>query len=298
MSRTTTYTTPGGRATRDQLVRAAMETFAARGYRGASLDTIAAEVGVTRQGLLHYFPSKTKLLLAVLQLRDEEDAVALNEFAAREGTSVRQILGELLRHNATRPGLGRLFTVLSAESIEPGHPAHEYFVERYRRVRELFIDWIRAEQASGRITSAPAPESLAVSLIALLDGLQLQALLDPESVNPEQALDDLLAVLGAQERARVWAISITIDRSSWRIGKGVSASGPDSSPHGHTPTGWSSRLGQPPTRSYARTLTFTVGLDTPGPGVSPSSPSKRFDNRVEWQGESSWPCGRATRAGG
>jgi hypothetical protein len=111
---------------------------------------------------------------------------------------VRQILRELLRHNATRPGLGRLYTVLSAESIEPGHPAHAYFVERYRRVRELFITWMRAEQASGRIASALPPESLAASLVALLDGLQLQALLEPGSVNPEQALDDLLAVLGAR----------------------------------------------------------------------------------------------------
>ena len=193
----TTYTTPEGRATRDQLVRAAMDSFAARGFRGASLDTIAAEVGVTRQGLLHYFPSKTKLLLAVLQLREQEDARTFQQFAEREGASLRTILREILRYNATRPGLGQLFTVLSAEGIEPSHPAHEYFVERYRRARELFIGAIRAEQAGGRMTSTLPPETLAVALIALLDGLQLQSLLEPDAVASEQTLDELMAALGA-----------------------------------------------------------------------------------------------------
>ena len=60
--------------TREQVVRVAMEEFAARGYRGASLDMIATRIGVTRQALLHYFPSKVKLLLAVLELREQQDA--------------------------------------------------------------------------------------------------------------------------------------------------------------------------------------------------------------------------------
>ena len=47
-----------GRATRDQLVRAAMEAFSDRGFRGASLDKIAAAIGVTKQALLYHFPSK------------------------------------------------------------------------------------------------------------------------------------------------------------------------------------------------------------------------------------------------
>jgi AcrR family transcriptional regulator len=189
-----TSSTPGGRATRDQLVRAALQAFAARGYRGASMDTIAAEVGVTRQGLLHHFPSKVTLLMAVLELRDEEGAALLASLRERDDP-LGEILLTVVRHNAQRPGLAQLFTVLSAESTDPEHPAHEWFVERYRRGRAIVAEWIASEQARGRITSAIAPERLATAVLALLDGLQLQEQLEPEPLDIERALADLMALL-------------------------------------------------------------------------------------------------------
>ena len=193
----TSYTTPEGRVTRDQLARSAMAAFAARGYHGASLETIATEVGVTRQALLHYFPTKVKLLLAVLELRDQEDSARLDEFADRHDGSLRATLRELVRHNATRPGLVQLYTVLSAEGVDPGHPAHDWFVERYRKTRLAVAEWVRVEQASGRVRSTMAPEHLAVAIIALLDGLQLQALLEPGVTDSERVLEEIMSLLGA-----------------------------------------------------------------------------------------------------
>jgi AcrR family transcriptional regulator len=192
-----TFNTSEGRTTRDQLVLAATEAFAERGYRGASLDAIAAAVGVSRQGLLHHFPSKITLLLAILQHREQADGIALSEFAERHGGSMRTVLRELLRRNAEQREIGWLFTVLVAESVEPGHPAHEYFVERYRQVRAMFAAWISDEQASGRVTSSLPAETLAVALVALLDGVQLQGHLEPGSVDPEQVVDEILNLLGA-----------------------------------------------------------------------------------------------------
>ena len=55
--------------------------FTAHGFRGASLDAVAAAVGISRQGVLHYFPSKTNLLLGVLELRDEESIARAEERA-------------------------------------------------------------------------------------------------------------------------------------------------------------------------------------------------------------------------
>ena len=50
-----------------------METFAERGYQSASLAEIAARVGLTQAGVLHYFSSKASLLTGVLDLRDSTD---------------------------------------------------------------------------------------------------------------------------------------------------------------------------------------------------------------------------------
>ena len=62
-----------GRERRDAILAAANEVFATRGFRGASLATIAKRVGMSEPGLLHHFASKEELLLELLKLRDQHD---------------------------------------------------------------------------------------------------------------------------------------------------------------------------------------------------------------------------------
>lgn len=48
------------------ILETAKRLFAQHGYGGVSIDRIAAEVGISKQGLLYYFPKKTVLYRAVL----------------------------------------------------------------------------------------------------------------------------------------------------------------------------------------------------------------------------------------
>jgi AcrR family transcriptional regulator len=186
--------TPRGRSQRERVLRAAMETFATQGFRGASLDAVAEAVGMTRQGLLHYFPSKVQLLLGVLDLRNEDDKALVAQLIDRSHGFADALLA-LARQNQDRPELIRLFTVLAAESVDIDHPGHDRFVDRYRRARVGFTERIAIEQREGRIDATIAPASLAILLIAVMDGLQLQHLLDPGSVDMLEPLTDLLALL-------------------------------------------------------------------------------------------------------
>jgi hypothetical protein len=45
-------------APQERILRAAKQVFAARGYRGGSLNDVAALAGYTRAGLRHHYPSK------------------------------------------------------------------------------------------------------------------------------------------------------------------------------------------------------------------------------------------------
>jgi len=54
-------------ANRARMVAAAMEEFAARGFKGASMDAIAARTQTTRALINYYFGSKEKLYIAVLE---------------------------------------------------------------------------------------------------------------------------------------------------------------------------------------------------------------------------------------
>lgn len=71
----------GGEKRKSTLVEEAIRQFGREGYNGASLDQIATAVGVRKQTLLYYFPTKDVLLEACLaaagQRVAEEIAAAL-----------------------------------------------------------------------------------------------------------------------------------------------------------------------------------------------------------------------------
>src|SRR6267142_2130197 len=54
-------------ANRARIVKAAIEEFAARGFKGASMDAIAARTHTTRALINYYFGGKEKIYLAVLE---------------------------------------------------------------------------------------------------------------------------------------------------------------------------------------------------------------------------------------
>jgi AcrR family transcriptional regulator len=196
MTRIRPTETARGRTQRDRVLRAAMDIFSAQGYRGASLDAVAEAVGMTRQGLLHYFPSKVQLLLGVLELRQELDHERVEQMFERSH-GIAEVLITLVRRNQVQPELIRMFTVLAAESVDADHPGHDWFVERYRGLRARMTERIAAEQRAGALSGALTAGSIATLLIAVMDGLQIQHLLDPGAVDMVEPLEDLLNRLAA-----------------------------------------------------------------------------------------------------
>src|SRR5262245_783347 len=71
-------------STRETLLEAAVPFFAEHGYAGASLEDLAAQLGVTRGAVYHHFGSKQGLFAAVvetLMARLEAEIVATAEGA-------------------------------------------------------------------------------------------------------------------------------------------------------------------------------------------------------------------------
>jgi AcrR family transcriptional regulator len=177
-----------GRAKRRDILDQATALFGEAGYRGTSLREIAARCGISHPGLLHHFPTKESLLLAVLEHRDEVDAEWIGRGHPRGAAALRRLV-DLVRLNTTRRGIVELFTVLSAEATAADHPAHTYFLDRYRGlVRELETAYSTAARA-GDLRPGVDPALAARELIALMDGLQIQWLLDDTSVDMATAID-------------------------------------------------------------------------------------------------------------
>jgi AcrR family transcriptional regulator len=174
-----------GDARRDAIVDVATEVFGTQGYRAATMLQIAASCGISRTGLLHHFPTKESLLEAVLSRRDETSRV---QFPVEIGTedadrAALQRLISVVRHNAESPAIVNLFSVLSAEAGDPEHPAHHYFVTRYAALRAGLEESLGRLKAGGALVDGTDPQALAVELIALMDGVQVQWVLAPDQID-------------------------------------------------------------------------------------------------------------------
>lgn len=183
------------RQRKEQVIHAAIHYFGQYGYHGARLSDIAQAAGVTEPGLLHHFPNKEILLMEVLAERDRIDHERFDPGLHTELGNPLNSLQKLAEHNETVPGLVQLFTVLVAESIDEQHPGHDFFKRRYQGLRDQTVVVLRNAQERGEIRSDVPAENLVVMLFALMDGLQIQWLYDPQVIPMAHLFDQFLGLL-------------------------------------------------------------------------------------------------------
>lgn len=81
---------------RERIRKAALQVFAADGFRGATIDAIAERTGMSKPNLLYYFSSKEAIYRAVLERLLADWLAPLREMKA-EGDPVREIAAYLDR---------------------------------------------------------------------------------------------------------------------------------------------------------------------------------------------------------
>jgi AcrR family transcriptional regulator len=170
-------------ARRREILDAAVEIFGSKGFTGGTLQEIADQVGMTHAGILHHFGSKHELLLEVLQHRDETDVADLDEQHIPDGMPLFRHLVRTAFVNAHRAGIVQAYVVLSAESVTDDHPGRDFFEKRYQTLRSEVAHAFKVVCAERGIT---APETIgfaSTSILAVMDGLQVQWLLEPDAVD-------------------------------------------------------------------------------------------------------------------
>lgn len=118
--------------TGDRILDAALDAFGTRGYEATSLDDLARELGVRKQTILYWYPSKDALLAAVIDRTAAEVTRRLERAVAAAG-----------------PGFGRIEGIVRAMSrLVARYPAMLGFVREVSRL---------GPPASSRLTAAIAP---------------------------------------------------------------------------------------------------------------------------------------------
>src|SRR5262249_41997839 len=117
---------------------------------------------------------------AMLRYRDE-----LSRPLYPDTVSIQTLLAtvEVVKFNVAHRGTVELYCVLSAEATAPDHPAHQYFADRYQWLRKMLTNALQQMAGRGQLRPGVEPAVAARSALALMDGLQVQWLLNPASVD-------------------------------------------------------------------------------------------------------------------
>lgn len=136
--------------TRERVLAAALASFGGRGYEATSLDQLAVELGIRKQTILYYHPSKAELLDAVIDASSAELAVTLEDALADAGPGwarVEAIIRSVFRLALRRP---ELLGVLR-EVSRLGPPAATRLTENLEPLVKRAREFLEAEMEAGHM---------------------------------------------------------------------------------------------------------------------------------------------------
>jgi AcrR family transcriptional regulator len=149
----------------ERILDTAGRLFYGQGIRAVGVDTIAAEIGISKRTLYNHFPSKDELILAYLSRHFLEPK-----------TSDRPLLEQILRYFdkleswfATDTFRGCPFVNAVAELGDPTHPGTQMAVA-YKERRRL---WLRDALTQLNVAD---PDTLATQVAILVEGAIIAAL--------------------------------------------------------------------------------------------------------------------------
>ncbi len=170
-------------ARRQQIIDAAYQCFARKGFHQTTMRDIYKEAELSPGAVYHYFDSKHEIIAASFDF-DYQRSLGLFDAAIDSRDPLTALIGLIrflfsgLKEAATL-GAGRVNVQGWGEAL-----VNPPLLVTMRRVldisRDATIQIIRKAQAQGQIDSTLDPLALSNTLLSLYYGLELQLALDPE----------------------------------------------------------------------------------------------------------------------
>jgi AcrR family transcriptional regulator len=184
---------------RSRVLQAAGAVFAERGFAAASLDQVAAAAGFTKGAVYSNFGSKDELFLALME---EEAArrVEVVEATLRTTGDLAGALAAVGTELSRRDSTWQLLFLEFWQRAVRDPAVRRAFVASRRTLRARVTEVVERFLTERPIRGGWDAPSLTLVLLALANGLALEALPDPEAV-PETLLTRVLADLVDPERS-------------------------------------------------------------------------------------------------
>ena len=185
---------------RDALVAAVLAEVEERGVDGLTVRRVAARAGMGTGLVHHYFPGgKAELLHAAVVAAVERGVRRMLAVldTSRGSAAVRAVAAELLPITDERRSQWKAWTALWSHVFTNEQLLHEQR-ERLRAWRLVLQSLLDQAVADGELIDGMDTAAAAVRLAALLDGLGLHSLIEPDLLTAERMLvevDGFLAEL-------------------------------------------------------------------------------------------------------
>lgn len=169
---------------REQILDVAFELFAKHGIRNTTTAALAEGCGITEAGLFHHFASKDDILLAVLA-RADASVARIGDAIAESDTIVEALhrLHESAQPLSQNPSLARLRAMVTAEGVTDLGATRAYVTRRTAAIRDRFAAAFSVAIETGEIRPDLDPIALATEVVAFMEGIQIEWVLDPDHVD-------------------------------------------------------------------------------------------------------------------
>lgn len=156
-------------STRDRILDAALRAYGTEGFAATSLDALAADLGIRKQTILYYFPSKQAVFEAVIDTAAVDLAKVFEEEASRGLVGLDQveaIVRRVFRLAVAQPEL----LGLVREVTRPGSLSADRLATQVAPVFDRAREFLQREMDSGHLRSSD-PEMLLLSLYSTVVGV-------------------------------------------------------------------------------------------------------------------------------
>ena len=180
------------------IVDAAMRVLARQGYARTSLMDIASEVGMSKGAVHYHFPTKEALMGQVLQTACDAVATRTRDAWVEGGNpleALRSAVRVLWRARAELSDEAKVVADLLAQSLHEHAlrpPLAQYYRFASAQVEEHLAGHLNALGLQPKIHISKIPRVLH----AMLDGLMMQKIVDPDAV-PEEFVIEALETMAA-----------------------------------------------------------------------------------------------------
>jgi TetR/AcrR family transcriptional regulator, transcriptional repressor for nem operon len=192
--------TAKGKATRQRIVSAASHAFSERGVTASSNDDILAVAGASHSQLYHYFTDRDDLVAAVIADRVEHvlshQASLLADLDSIEGLRLWRDATVALQQDPDRRH-GCPIGSLVGELSERDPRSRQAFAAAFERWHDAIRHGLEQIRELGEISTAADTDSLAVAILAVLEGGLLLTQVTRGTSRLEQGLDSMIDLIAS-----------------------------------------------------------------------------------------------------